>query len=252
MARPSMLRSRRGADPTEERTRRLFARRQWGRRWHTLRLILAALLALVLIGLAVYAVYFSSWLRAEGVKVDGIQQLSKEQVLRAARVPLGGALAREDLHAIELRVEALAIVKSADVSRSWPHDVRIDITERTPVAVISRGRTYVQVDASGVSFMPRLRTPGALPTIDTAPTADANALAEGAKVAAALPPSITRLVDHISVATIDHIELSLSGGRTVLWGSSTDSTAKAKVLLDLLTTHARRIDVSVPGLPTTR
>lgn len=251
LRRPALRLPRRSRS-TEERTRRRFARRQWGRRWLTLRYVLAGVLALALVGFGIYAVYFSPWLRAEGVQVAGIQQLSKQQVLRAARVPFGGALATEDLHAIQLRVEALAIVKSADVSRSWPHDVRIEVTERTPVAVISRGTSYVQVDASGVSFMPRLKTPGALPTIDTGPTADANALAEGAKVAAALPPAVARLVDHIQVDTIDRIELSLRGGRTVLWGSSEESTAKAKVLLDLLKTHARRIDVSVPGLPTTR
>ena len=237
----------------EDRTRRRFARRQWGRRWLTWRYVLGGLAGLVLIGFAVYAVYFSSWLRAEGVQVAGLGQLSKAEVLQAAHVPLGGALAREDLHAIELRVEALPIVKSADVSRSWPHDVRIEITERTPVAVLPRGNRFVQVDASGVSFMPLLRHPGALPTIDTGVAADANALREGARVAASLPTSVSRLVDHIQVSTIDRIDLSLRDGRTVLWGSAEESAAKAEVLLHLLKeTKAHAIDVSVPGLPTTR
>lgn len=237
---------------SQDSSRRRFQRRQWGRRWITWRYVLYVAVAVLLAGLAVYAVYFSPWLRTEGVQVEGISQLTQEQVLGAADVPLGGPLAREDLDAIEQRVEALAIVRSADVSRSWPHDVRIVVTERTPVAVLARGRFYVQVDASGVTFMPRLRTPGSLPAIDTGAEADANALAEGAKVAASLPSEVAKLVDHIQVATVDRIELSLRDGRTVQWGSSEESTAKAKVVLALLRTKAHFIDVSVPGLPTTR
>lgn len=234
------------------RPKNRFARRQWGRRWMNLRYLLVILLALALGGFAIYAVYFSSWLRAEGVQVVGLQQLTTEQVLTRARVPLGDPLAREDLHTIELRVEAMPIVKSADVSRSWPHKVRIQIVERTPVAVLARGNRFVQVDASGVSFMPVLRTPGALPTIQTGPQADADALREGAKVAASLPGQVAKLVDHIDVDTIDQIDLVLRDGRRVRWGSSDESEAKGEVLLDLLKTKARQFDVSVPGLPTTR
>ncbi|GAB2988977.1 cell division protein FtsQ/DivIB [Nocardioides montaniterrae] len=239
------------ADP-QARTRRRFARRQWGRRWLTWRYLLVVLLALALGGLAIYAVYFSPWLRVEGVQVVGMQQLKTEQVLKRAQVPMGETLARTDLHAIELRVEAMPIVKSADVSRSWPHKIRIEVVERTPVAVLARDSYFVQVDASGVPFMPRLKTPGRLPTIETGPTADASALREGAKVAAALPPEIAKLVDHISVDTIDQIDLVLRDGRRVRWGSADESDAKAQVLLDLLKTKARSFDVSVPGLPTTR
>lgn len=237
---------------SQDSSRRRFQRRQWGRRWLTWRYVLYVAVVVLLAGFAVYAVYFSPWLRTEQVQVTGTSQLTKEQVVAAAGVPLGGPLAREDLDAIERRVEALAIVKSADVSRSWPHDVRIVVTERTPVAVLARGRFFVQVDASGVTFMPRLRSPGGLPTIDTGAAADANALAEGAKVAASLPPEVAKLVDHIEVSTVDRIQLSLRDGRTVLWGSSEESVAKAKVVLALLKTKAHSIDVSVPGLPTTR
>lgn len=236
----------------DTRTRRRFVRRQWGRRWVAWRYLLVALLAVLLGGFAIYAVYFSPWLRAEGVQVAGVQQLTTQQVLKRAQVPLGDPLAREDIHAIQLRVEAMPIVKSADVSRSWPHKVLIQVVERTPVAVLARGDRYLQVDASGVSFMPILRNPGALPTIVTGPQADADALREGAKVAASLPPEVAKLVDHINVDTIDQIDLALRDGRTVRWGSSDESEAKGKVLLDLLKTKARSFDVSVPGLPTTR
>jgi len=241
-----------GPGTDDARMRRRFVRRRWGRRWLTLRYVVVLVLLVLVVGFAVYAVYFSPWLRTEGVQVSGTDQLSKAQVLRAADVPLDGPLARQDLHAIENRIEALTAVKSADVSRSWPHDVRIVVTERTPVAVIERGSRFVQVDAGGVMFTPMLGKPGGLPLIETGPQADAQALQEGARVAASLPPSIARKVDHVNVSTIDQIDLDLRDGRTVRWGSSEDSETKATIALRLLKTKAHTIDVSVPGLPTTR
>ena len=54
-----------------------------------------------------------------------------------ADVPLGVPLATVDLAAIEARVEGLAAVGVGEASRAWPDQVRIDVTEREAVAVVS-------------------------------------------------------------------------------------------------------------------
>lgn len=244
-------RGRRDRSP-QERARRAFARRQRARRWLTWRYVVAGVLIVAALGLGVYAVYFSSWLRADGVRVVGNAQLSDKQVLATADVPLGGPLATVDLDAIEIRLKALATVKSVDVSRTWPHHVRIEIVERTPVAVLDRGDRLTNLDAAGVAFGRLAKAPAGLPRVKVGPGADGDALAEAAAVVVALDPAVTELVDYVEVRTVDEIDLRLRDGRLVRWGSAEQAEDKAAVLLALLERDAKIYDVSVPGAPTIR
>lgn len=236
----------------QERTRRAFARRQRARRWLTWRRVLVVVAAVLALATAVYAVYFSPWLRAEGVEIAGNSQLSDRQVMAAAEVPLGGALVNVDLEAIEIRIRSLATVKRVDVSRKWPHHVRIDVVERTPIAVLDRGDRLTNLDADGVAFGRLAKAPQGLPRVKVGGGADGDALREGAAVVAALDPAVATLVDFVEVRTVDEIQLHLRDGRLVQWGSADQAEDKAAVLLELLDRDAQTYDVSVPGAPTTR
>lgn len=240
--------------PDPARTRRRFARRQWARRWLTWRYLLAAGLLLAAAGLAVYALFFSSWLRVEGTEVVGEDQLTEADILTAARVPEGEPLARVDVGDIEVRVRALSTVKSVDVSRQWPHEIRIEVTERQPIAVVDRGDTLTQLDEDGVTFGRLTRLPPDLPLVEVGPEADEDALQEGAAVVAALDEEVKPLVHYVEVETVDRINLLLDDGRTVRWGSAEQSEEKAEVLLHLLDERPDAVvyDVTVPGLPTTK
>lgn len=247
-----MARRERPRPGPQDRMRRAFARRQRARRWLTWRYVLAAVLLVGAVGFGVYAIYFSSWLRADTVQVVGNAQLSEKQVLATADVPLGGPLATVDLHEIEVRLKSLATVKSVDVSRTWPHDVRIEIVERTPVAVLDRGDRLTNLDATGVAFGRLAKAPDGLPRVKVGPGADGDALAEGAAVVVALDPAVADLVDYVEVRTVDEILLHLRDDRLVKWGSAEQSEDKAAVLLRLLERKATTYDVSVPGSPTTK
>ncbi|GAA4108250.1 hypothetical protein GCM10022215_01810 [Nocardioides fonticola] len=232
--------------------RRRFARRQWARRLLTARRALVLLGLVAVAAVAVWAVWFSSWLSVAKVEVHGTSQLTAAQVENAARVPLGGPLATVDLGAIRTRVEALAGVASADVTRSWPDGVRIDVTERQAVAVVRIGGLLRGMDAGGVVFRTYRTAPVGLPAVTTGAGTSAEALAEAAAVVTSLPQEVAVKVDHIDVRSVDAIALVLRDGRTVEWGNSTNSRQKAEVLGALLRQQARVYDVSVPSKPTTR
>lgn len=234
------------------RARKAFARRQRARRWLTWRYILAAVLALVLVGLVVYALYFSSWLRAEKVEVNGNSLVTADEILGAAEVPTGDPLVRVDLDAIAARVRSLAAIKDVDVSRKWPHGVRIDVTERVPIAVLERGRGRVALAADGTSFPAPPSARKGLPLVRIGAGADKDALSEGAAVVASLDPAVSELVEYLEVSTVDNILLHLRDGRLVRWGSAEKSTEKAAVLLDLLDRKAQVYNVTVPSQPTTK
>jgi len=243
---------------TQDRTRRRFARRQWARRWLTWRYLLVAVLVIGAIGFGVYGIYFSPWLRVEAAEVTGTSQLSESEVLDAAALPTGDPLAMVDLGAIERRVKGrLTAVKSVDASRQWPHDIRIDVEEWRPLAVVTEGSSYTYLAEGGDTFtfaaMPK-NPPTALPRVVVGSEADRLALEEAAAVVAALDDAVSKLVDHVQVETADHILLELRDGSEVTWGSSDQSDEKAEVLLNLLDARpdAQSYDVSVPGLPATR
>lgn len=239
----------------EQRTRKRFARRQWRRRWLAWRYLVAVVVVVLLVAGGIWAAYFSSWLSVKDVDIHGVSgstTLTKTGVRRAAAVPTGGPLLREDLGAIERRVAALAPVKSVQVSREWPSKVRIDVVERTPVAVIEIGGQLHALDASGVVFSSYKHAPSSLPKVTSAGT-DPEALKQGAEVAAAMPKDLAAKVDHVEVTSVDDISLALGSGKTVHWGSAAESETKAQVLAALMKAKpdVRMYDVSVPGQPVT-
>ncbi len=200
--------------------------------------------------------FFSSAMAVNGFRVLGADSLSAAQVRRAAAVPLGSPLATVDLDAVTRRIEDLPAVLSVDVSRSWPDRVRIDVTEREPVAVVERGGRLRGLDTDGVVFRRYGARPPNLPLIKIADGVQRDALAEAAQVAGALPDDLARRVEYVEVRTVDTISMRLRNGRTVRWGSADESATKARVLDVLLqqrvTRRASLFDVSVPGQPITK
>lgn len=234
-------------DPSLTKRRRRQIRRR------RLRLVLLGLLVAVVVGAGVWALYFSSLLSVQRVQVTGVRMLSVAQVEQVAKVRMGVPLARADLGGITTRVEKLPAVLHASVSRSWPHTVHIDVTERTPVAVVQQGAALKRVDDHGVLFGNPVASRHRLPVIHQASGAKVPALAQAAEVAGALPPSIARHVRFIEVHSLDNIVLMMASGKQVTWGSATDSAQKVKIVHDLL--HKRgvhQLDVSVPGRVTSQ
>jgi cell division protein FtsQ len=237
-------------DPSN-RSRRRFARRQWLRRWLVWRYVIGSVLLVVLAVTGVWLVFVSSTLTVQHVDVQGESLLSQQQVLDAAKVPMGAHLVQLDLGSIRTRVAGLAAVKRVDVSRDWPDGVLIKITERRAVAVVQLGGQYHAMDSDGVLFRSYQRPPPGLPRVVSTATVSSAALAEAARVVGSLPAGLASRVDHVGARGIDQVTLTMRSGATVLWGSDAQSTLKAEVLVRLLVHPAHTYDVSVPGQPVT-
>lgn len=244
------------AGPDEETVRLDYAdfrkRRRHAGRWRVARRLLAVLLLLALVAGSVWVVLFSSYLTARGVEVTGTRTLRDARIERAADVPTGTPLARLDLDAIRNRVESLAAVRRASVSRSWPHTVHVSVTERTPIAVIDEGNGLKALDTEGVLFGSYRARPRGLPLVRTGSGTSNEALVEAGRVLDALPSRIAGRVSTLVVSSVDEIDLVLRSGRRVVWGSAEDSQHKAEVLAVLLKRPSKQIDVTVPGRPTTK
>jgi cell division protein FtsQ len=230
-----------------------FSRRRF-LRWFG-RVQVVALVTVFLVGFGVWVVYASSWLGLKSVEVEGTSYLTPDEIEREAGLEMGTPLARVDLDAAADRIAQLPAVAHADVERDWPNGVRIVVRERTAVAAVRQDHELHGMDAEGVLFRTYRRQPEELPLVRAGQLDDRgsdDALSEVASVVAALDRSIARKVDHVEVASMDAIELVLSSGDQVRWGSATQSDLKARVLATLLEVDASVYDVTVPEQPTTR
>lgn len=228
-----------------------FVRRQWQRRLETLRPTLIVIAVLGLVGFAGWVVYFSTWLTADEVQVQGARTVSAGQVIEAADIRAGTPLVRIDLDAVTTKVATIPAVASVSVHRTWPHTLTITVTERTPVATIRRAGEWWILDAEGTLYRKtRLRDP-ALAVVEFRGDADRAALREVAAVVTALPDDVRRQMTRVEASSMDSIALLLRGGRQVVWGNAAESDRKVEVLTLLLQLPAAVYDVSVPELPTT-
>lgn len=242
-------------DAATLKSRKAFARRQWRRRWLAWRYLIVGTLVIALLLGGIWAVYFSTWLQVKGTSVHGAMKMtSAKEVVGIAAVPVGEPLATADLEAVQVRVlNGLPMVRSVNVSREWPDKIRVDVTERTPVAVVSIGGRLRALDETGTVFWNYKKAPPGLPMVNTVTGTNSDALREAAAVASALPASLASRVDHVEVTTVDSISLELRNDRRVVWGSSAQSDTKADVLVALMKAEpdVARYDVSVPGQPVT-
>jgi cell division protein FtsQ len=214
------------------------------------------LIAAGLAGAAVYAVWFSSLLAADDVRVVGVGGARADAILAEAAVPIGQPLARIDTQSAEQAVRTLPWVATADVRRGWPSEIVIAVTVRVPVAELvtpGQGITTAAgtgareaVDADGVVFEPEGALPKGLPRV----SAEGPALAAAVAVLQGLPADLARRVVSVTATTVDDVVLELRSGDEVRWGSADQAEFKAEVLRALLRRKADMYDVSAPEMPT--
>ncbi|HSV64323.1 MAG TPA: FtsQ-type POTRA domain-containing protein [Mycobacteriales bacterium] len=208
-----------------------------------------AVAGVLLVGAVVYVVGFTGLLGVRSVEVYGSSAVSAREVRDAAAVPVGEPLARLDVGTISRRVGQVPGIQLVRVSRSWPSTVRIDVVERTPVAVVPRGSGLWLVDVEGVLFQRVPVAPAWLPRLVVArPVATDPASRAALTVIAALPTPLRRLVQVVEAPTPDSVTLGLRDGRTVVWGGPGESDTKARVLAPLLSRPGSTYDVSTPSV----
>jgi len=215
-------------------------------------------LALATIGLTVLTValglvlYFTPAMSARSVIVTGIGAVTRDQVLDAAQVRLGTPLLQINTDQVADRVAAIRRVASARVQRQYPSALRITIVERVPVVVKEFPDGPHLYDRDGVDFA-TAPPPPALPYIDVGNPGPTDPPTKAAlAVLLALRPEVVAQVGRIAAPSVASITLTLTDGRTVIWGTNERTEEKAEKLAALLTQPGRIYDVSSPDLPTVK
>ncbi|MEV8388489.1 MULTISPECIES: FtsQ-type POTRA domain-containing protein [unclassified Streptomyces] len=224
------------------------------------RVLIVFFAAALLIAGGIWALYGSSWLRIEKVNTSGTDALTRAEVVAAADVPVGAPLISVDTDGIEARLlRKLPRIDSVEVVRSWPNDIGLKVIERKPVLLLKNGAKFIEVDAGGVRFATVEKAPKDVPLLELAVDRSAatrrfgteRLTREAVRVHAELPEKVAGNIRVVRVRSYDSISLELTGGRTVMWGSGEDGTAKARALTALMKAvpRAAHFDVSAPTAP---
>lgn len=238
------------------RERRVEVRRNEGRR--RLQRLSAAAIVIAILALG-YGVTRSPLLAVRKLRLEGASQVNEAQVRQASGIHSGVAMIDVDTSAAQRRLEALPWVDTAHVQREWPGEVRVTLTERTPVAQVVVGSSWYLIDDTG-----RVLDKTAARRVDLA-TVKGVAAAQPGKVLAhsdVLVPVVTRMpvvvqeaVDHVSLVKGSVVQLTLLGGGVATFGGADHLSAKYVSLTTMLD-HLPQLhkgctlDVSVPEAPT--
>lgn len=91
---------------------------------------------------------------APGVRIEGIRYASSEDILQIFAADFGRSVYLVPLAARRRQLLAVDWVKDAVVERRWPHEIRVRIVERQPVAFVRlpsrQGSQVMLIDAEGV------------------------------------------------------------------------------------------------------
>ena len=210
-------------------------------------------LALAIAGGAAWALLGSSLLVVRHEQVTGNKLVPAGKVAAAAGIRPGTPLASVNTTAAARRVEHIAQVLTARVTRSFPDTVVITIRERTPALAVQSGTGYALIDGAGVTVRWSARKPGLpLLTLPPAQLRGDPGVRAAVTVLARLPHGLRKQVKSVSAPGAAAVTLTLRDGVTVLWGSPDSAARKAAEVTILLRTQARHIDVSDPATAVTR
>jgi cell division septal protein FtsQ len=205
---------------------------------------LLALAIAIIVGLASYALGWSTLFTVSSVEIKGTDQFLPQSV------KVGEKLARVEPRAVASTYENFAFVQDAQVSRNWiSGKVTISITTRTPVAIFNNQA----IDDSGKAFVVKGNLPAALPQIQAS---NVEIAVTAVKFMTSLPDEIRSGLKILKVRSTGAyvMDVDVEGRKVeVRWGFATDNELKAKVYKALLAqpenAKLKRMDLSAPHAP---
>ncbi len=212
----------------------------------------AALIALVLASL------FTPLLAIQKIEVSGLKRISTSDILTAVAPQVGVPLTMVSTDKIAAELSNFKLIESFSTVALPPHTLQLRIIERQPVCIVTIAGVNHLYDVAGVE-LGQAKASDRYPvvSISGSPKNSKN-FADAIQVLLSLPVTLVHRVAVVEARSQDNVLIQLKGlaGQQIIWGDSSKSALKAKVLASLIR-HVRRsqiatIDVSAPTAPVVR
>lgn len=220
---------------------------------------------LFLVMLALYSFLHSAFFTVKGIVVNGNEYFTRDEILSFASLVTGRNIFSQDTKAAENALNTQPRIAHATVRKVYPDKLQVDLKEREPVAILSYGGSYLELDKSGyVLGVLGEREPLELPLITgqspsfvrTGTQIEQDEIIAAASIAGALGPDLSRQVAEINAKDPQKFILLMISHVEVWWGPATQLPEKAAVLATLtgeLADHAGKLlDIRTPKSPVLR
>lgn len=229
----------------DDRERRIAETRQ--RRQIRIAIVVAIVITFTV---STIAIYRSPVFGIEEVQVIGAERLATDTVRNLAAVPDNATLLRYSGNAIEERLLAYAWIAEAQVTRDFPHTLRIRIVERKPIASVDTGETFWAVDKTGMVLGEQsLDVTSTLPVVRDVPGLDLKAgrastsevLLNALGVLSGISEELRVKLRAVTAPTIDETTLLTTENVEILIGEASELETKSLRALTIMRKYSGNV-----------
>lgn len=209
---------------------------------------------MVLVGVAT----FSPVLAIKEIYVTGTDRIKPELVLKALQSHIGTPLPLLDEQKVAESLASFALIESFSVTALAPNGLEVKISERQAISIVDiKGERWL-FDPAGVRVAPAKSTDTLPEILISEDPRNSHRYRNSIDVLLALPEDLLDEVEFIEARSKDDVQMSLRTSRNqrIVWGDSSDSVLKSKVLEALMLNHRKTqsvtFDVSSPNAPVVR
>ena len=201
---------------------------------------------------------FSPALAIKEIYVTGTERIQPELISKALQGHIGTPLPLLDENAVAKSLASFALIESFSATAVPPNGLQVKISERQAISVVAvKGERWLY-DPAGVKVAQAIGSEE-LPEIQISEEPrNSQRYRNAIEVLMALPEDLLHQVEFVEARSKDDVQMSLRTSRVqrIIWGDSSDSVLKSKVLQALMANHRKTqsvtFDVSSPNAPVVR
>jgi cell division protein FtsQ len=211
----------------------------------------------VVLGVVLALLYLTPLLKVTSVSVQGTRLTNDDRVARLLEPLKGKPLAEVSTERVKKLVSSEPAIQDIRLGLKGAHSVQVTIVEHREVAVLQQGKSLYLVGDNGAKLK-RISAAQSrkLPIVKlSAKDPDGKIFDTVVQGLSQLPADVLAKLKTAGAASVDSVKFSLTDGRTVVWGDSSQGGLKAADLQTLLAKGGPKdkvIDVSTPERPVTR
>ena len=201
---------------------------------------------------------FSPALAIKEIYVTGTERIKPELISKALQSHVGTPLPLLNEQEVAQSLASFALIESFSATAVPPNGLQVKISERQAISIVNvKGERWL-FDPAGVRIAPANGQDTLPEILISEDPRNSQRYRNSIDVLMALPEDLLDQVEFIEARSKDDVQMSLRTSRDqrIIWGDSSDSVLKSKVLQALMLNHRKTqsvtFDVSSPNAPVVR